>query len=125
MLLKHFFVCSINLTGAVSWYMLTFITEAFGVRGELGNLVIEPKLMQEQFDQHGKAQIELVFANKRIKVVVSNSKRLAYGEYAVKNITYGNGKEVKCGNSKVVLKREIVERMSDTLQTIAVELDRK
>ena len=113
------------LTGAASWYMLTFITEVFGVRGELGSLVIEPKLMPEQFDQHGKAQIELSFANKRIKVVISNPKRLEYGEYIVKNITYGDGKELECGGRKAVLKREIVEKMSDTLQMIVVELDRK
>ena len=43
----------------------------------------------------------------------------------MKNITYGDGKELECGGRKAVLKREIVEKMSDTLQMIVVELDRK
>ena len=37
------------LTGAASWYMLTMITEVFGVRGDLGDLVIAPALMPKQY----------------------------------------------------------------------------
>lgn len=39
------------LTGAASWYMLTMITEVFGVKGDLGDLVIAPSLLPEQFDE--------------------------------------------------------------------------
>ena len=31
------------LTGAASWFMLTMITEVYGVKGSLGNLVLAPK----------------------------------------------------------------------------------
>ena len=32
------------LTGSASWYLLTMVTQVFGVRGQLGDLVLEPKL---------------------------------------------------------------------------------
>ena len=63
------------LTGAASWYMLTMITEVFGVKGELGNLVIAPALMPEQFDENGKAVLELEFAEKKFKITISNPQK--------------------------------------------------
>lgn len=39
------------LTGAASWYMMTMITEVFGIRGQNGNLILYPKLLAEQFDE--------------------------------------------------------------------------
>lgn len=71
------------LTGAASWYMLTVITEMFGVHGELGDLVMEPKLLAEQFDEAGDASLALLFGEKRWKVTYHNSKKLEYGCYQV------------------------------------------
>ena len=47
------------LTGAASWYMLTMITEVFGVKGDCGDLKIAPALMPEQYNQDGKAVLKL------------------------------------------------------------------
>jgi cellobiose phosphorylase len=33
------------LTGSASWYLLTMLTEVYGVRGELGDLLFAPKLL--------------------------------------------------------------------------------
>ena len=71
------------LTGAASWYMLTFITQVFGVRGEMGQLVIEPKLVREQFDASGKARISLRFAGKAYEITLQNPEHLDYGCYRV------------------------------------------
>ena len=38
------------LTGSASWYLLTLITEVFGVKGTLGDLTLAPKLLAAQFD---------------------------------------------------------------------------
>ena len=43
------------LTGAASWFMMTMITQVFGVRGEAGNLILAPQLTaetQRQRDLH-------------------------------------------------------------------------
>ncbi len=58
------------LTGAASWYLLTMVTEVFGVRGRLGELVIEPRLLPEQFDKAGLARLELPFAGRLLRVDV-------------------------------------------------------
>lgn len=56
------------LTGAASWYMLTVITEMFGVKGELGDLTIHPSLMPEQFDDKGNASVYLEFGKRKFKI---------------------------------------------------------
>lgn len=73
------------LTGAASWYMLTFITEVFGVRGKAGDLEISPALMREQFDETGTAGLELPFAGKRFRVTVKNPDRLECGDYRIES----------------------------------------
>ena len=63
------------LTGAASWYMLTMITEAFGVRGSSGDLVLYPKLLAGQFDTEGTASICLSFAGKKLCITYINKSR--------------------------------------------------
>ena len=63
------------LTGAASWYMLTMITEVFGVKGQCGNLTISPALMPEQYDQDGKAALTLDFAGRQFEILISNKEK--------------------------------------------------
>ena len=56
------------LTGAASWFMLTMITQAFGVRGEAGDLLLAPQLTAEQFDETGTAELRLTFAGRPLTV---------------------------------------------------------
>ena len=37
------------LTGSASWFILTLLTQAFGIKGEYEDLLIEPKLTAQQF----------------------------------------------------------------------------
>ena len=73
------------LTGAASWYMLTVITEMFGVKGSMGDLKVEPKLVKEQFDENGDASINLMFAGKRVEVLIHNKDKKDFGQYNVEN----------------------------------------
>ena len=63
------------LTGAASWYMLTMITEVFGVKGDLGDLVIAPSLLPEQFDEKGSAGLKLEFARKKFEIIMHNPEK--------------------------------------------------
>lgn len=56
------------LTGAASWYMLTVITQVFGVKGSVGDFVIEPKLCKEQFDKNGNARLAMPFMGKLFRI---------------------------------------------------------
>ena len=95
------------LTGAASWYMLTVITQVFGVHGEGGDLVIEPKLVREQFDGNGEAAIDLSFAGKQFHVVIANPEGKDFGVYRA---------------PRTVLSREEINSLPESGNTIRVEL---
>ncbi len=109
------------LTGAASWYLLTMITEVFGVSGEAGNLVIKPALLKEQFDQEGKASISLNFADKRFNIVFTNESGQQVGSYKIKGATL-NDKELTLDNSYVSIPRDVIEELGPD-NTILVSLE--
>lgn len=74
------------LTGSSSWFLLTLTTQIFGVRGEKGDLCINPKLKKEQFDENGLAEISLNFQNKRLIVSFNNSKKLDFKDYKIDKV---------------------------------------
>jgi len=96
------------LTGAASWYMLTMVTEVFGVKGEVGNLVMEPKLLSHQFDEKGEAEITLTFAGQRFEIIYENKEHKEYGDYKIKELVIDNSVKKECEGAKVVLSREEV-----------------
>ena len=98
------------LTGAASWYLLTMITEVFGVKGEAGNLCIAPALLKEQFDSNGEAKISLNFAEKRFDIVFTNPSMLQVGSYKVVSATLNND-QISINDSKVVISRDVIEKL--------------
>lgn len=115
------------LTGAASWYMLTVITEAFGVRGENGSLTIAPKLVREQFGEAGTASLALPFAGKRFQVIAVNLSRKDYGEYRLEKayLTTADGPQMRrlpVAEGRVLLDRALLDRLPVTENQITVEL---
>lgn len=74
------------LTGSASWLLLTMVTEVFGIKGKLGDLLLEPKLVKEQFDVEGKASIHTMFADRELEVLYRNREGREYGEYQISSI---------------------------------------
>lgn len=110
------------LTGAASWYMLTMVTEVFGVRGETGDLVLEPKLLNNQFDEEGRAAITLCFAGKTIKVIYNNPNKLSYGEYCIKEAVCNDTLKFDVTGNKAVVDRKNLEQLQEPMNIITVEL---
>lgn len=119
------------LTGAASWYMLTFITEAFGIRGKAGDLEISPALMAEQFDESGTASLELPFAGKWFLLTLHNPQKLEYEDYTVRSAVM-DGKEMTlvketAGDKKapvrVILEYAQLQKLSGDVHKIDVLLD--
>ncbi len=81
------------LTGSASWYLLTMLTEVYGVRGELGDLVLAPKLLANQFGADGNASVRTLFAGKKLSVIYQNPQGLDYGQYKIGAVSV-NGQEV-------------------------------
>jgi cellobiose phosphorylase len=75
------------LTGSASWFLLTLVTEVFGVKGVLGDLVLEPKLVRDQFDSSGAAQLTTLFAGRKLEVVYHNPSGQDYGAYNIQSVS--------------------------------------
>lgn len=99
------------LTGAASWFMLTMITEVFGVRGEAGDLVLDPKLTAEQFDQTGTAELRLVFAGRPLTVRYRNAGHKDYGAYTLAAARCGSQALVRTADGRMLLPRAAVEAL--------------
>ncbi len=115
------------LTGAASWYMMTVITQAFGVRGERGDLVISPKLVREQFNERGTAAITLPFAGKELHVTFANIAGKDYGQYKVEKAyltvpEHTQMRRLSVKDGKAVLEREAILRLPDRGTKIVIEL---
>lgn len=63
------------LTGSASWLMMTMVTEVYGVKGEFGDLALEPKLVKEQLDDQGRIGIRLTFGGVPLHVCYEASEQ--------------------------------------------------
>ena len=101
------------LTGAASWYMLTVITEMFGVRGQVGDMILEPKLLKEQFDEEKKASLTLQFADKNWKITYLNREEKDYGEYQIADVTV-DGEKINFvpKQHEAILPKNMIEKLS-------------
>lgn len=112
------------LTGSASWLLLTMVTEVFGVKGKLGDLLLEPKLVKEQFDSEGKASIKTIFADREFEVVYKATGSFNYGEYQIHSVTL-NGSEVtlqRGSGSAIIPREELLALQTEKLHVIEVTL---
>lgn len=102
------------LTGSASWLLLTLVTQVFGIRGQRGQLVLEPKLVPEQFDESGAARLVTLFADRRLEVTYRNPQRLGFGAYRVTRVTLdGVPVQVERQGSRVLIGRDIITALPD------------
>ncbi len=71
------------LTGSASWLMLLLLTQVYGIRGELGDLVIDPQLTRGDFGNHHALRVHAPFANRSLILTFENTQRFDAGQYAV------------------------------------------
>lgn len=112
------------LTGAASWYMLTVITEMFGVKGIYGDMVLKPKLLAEQFDEKHQVKITLLFADRTWEISYINENNLEYGVYRIGNV-WVDGKlyeSAEAGSTFMLTRKQIETFEKDTVHKIEVFL---
>jgi len=102
------------LTGSASWLLLTMLSELFGVRGKLGDLVLAPKLINKLFDEQGYASVSTRFAGRKLTVTYANPGRLEYGGYVITAIMI-DGDEIAFNqdNGTVILSRDQITSLSE------------
>lgn len=111
------------LTGAASWLMLTVITEMFGVKGNMGALHLNPKLVKEQFDDSGKAEISMTFGKRLWHIIYANPNKLDYGEYKISTM-YLDGKQLDISDQSAVIELEQVKQLDKlTTHEIVIALE--
>ena len=115
------------LTGSASWLLLVILNDVYGIRGRLGDLLIQPKLMREQFDASGSASAKTVFAGIKLNISYINSEGLDYGEYRIKSISAsGRQTDFQQEDGAAVIKREDILRLGgDGAHNIEVVLAAK
>ncbi len=74
------------LTGSASWMILTMVTEVFGVKGDLGYTILEPKLLLEQFEGSECIKLETIIGNKKVMVTYHNPAQLEFGDYIIDSV---------------------------------------
>ncbi len=50
------------LTGSASWLLMTMVTEVCGVRGDYGDLILQPRLVRELLNEDRRLEVRLKFA---------------------------------------------------------------
>ncbi len=109
------------LTGSASWYLLTLVTEAFGVRGRLGDLVLEPKLVAGQFDYEGRACLATRFADRVMEIIYRNRSQLDYGGYNIGSVLL-DGRSIEHAGASVVIPRSLITSLSPA-KTHCIEIE--
>lgn len=109
------------LTGAASWLVLTVLTEMFGIKGEKGDLLLQPKLLAEQFDTNGAAEIGFCFGGRRLRVVYENKDLKEIGDYTIEEITV-DGKSLEALEEGRISRRQLEALSTDEEHRIRVTL---
>jgi cellobiose phosphorylase len=113
------------LTGSAAWYLFTLLTESFGVKGHLGDLLLEPKLVTEQFTYTDQISVRTQFAERHLVVNYKNPGRYSYGEYQIGKLSVnGVEKPVQKNSSSLCFPRVEVMTCPDDV-TIDIHLELK
>ncbi|MFD1775274.1 GH36-type glycosyl hydrolase domain-containing protein [Paenibacillus rhizophilus] len=102
------------LTGSASWLLLTLLIEVYGVKGRMGDLLLEPKLSSEQFDADGKASVKARFAGRHFHIVYHNPARKDYGSYHIDLcVLNGEAASYEAVSGGCVLSRSLLSGLPD------------
>jgi cellobiose phosphorylase len=113
------------LTGSASWLLMTLLVEMYGVRGRYGDLLLEPKLLLEQFDREGEAKVSTSFLGRRIDLRYVNRSRLEYPRYRIVYVGL-NGESLQIegpyGSSVLLDRTTLARALGEGVNRLDVEL---
>ena len=114
------------LTGAASWILVTVITQMYGVKGRMGNLALEPQLLDCQFDKNREAGLSLVFADQSLHVTFKNAEGLDPDAYSVKRVKLNGDlywqKEADTAGPAEIKRQDLLKLPKNRTHRIEVEL---
>lgn len=115
------------LTGSAPWLVFLLVTQAYGLRGEMGDFVIDPQLTLDDFHGATATAVQVRFADRPLMVTFANPHNLLAGKYQVQSVT-ANGAELPferlaTGGVKVA-RREILNLPAGKVAQVKVTLAR-
>ena len=84
-------------------------------------MVLEPRLLREQFDEKGEASISLGFGGKRFEVTYRNPENKDFGQYKISGVTV-NGQPASCQGHEILSIEQIAALDDRRVQEICVTL---
>jgi hypothetical protein len=100
------------------------LNEVLGIKGRLGDLVLEPKLMPGQFDADGRASVLTLFAGRKFKITYHNPDCLPWGVYTIAWIRL-NGEQIlheHKGRAAIVPRSAIMALAAEEIHTLELFL---
>ncbi len=112
------------LTGSASWYIYTIITQSFGIKGDLGNIILEPKLVKKQFGKNRSIKIKLPLNKKNIVLEYINKNKKDWPKYNIISAEI-NGKLFKdIGTKKLIIPQNQIDKiLNKKINTLKIILD--
>lgn len=104
------------------------LTQVYGIRGKLGDLLIEPKLVKEQYDIGDVLTVDMLFMEKEVSIYFYNRKRLDYGKYQLGELSINGEVWKKQINSTAVVlhQSELEEKLvTGRKNKICIELEER
>jgi len=102
------------LTGSSSWYIYTLLEEILGIKFYYGDLIINPKLVPQNF--YGNSiEIKFNLSGKLIKVVFIAS-RTNKSFYEIKDIFFGKTKVIKENSNFLIKRKELLKNPEKTVK---------
>jgi cellobiose phosphorylase len=112
------------LTGAASWLLFVYLTEVYGIQGDLGNLALEPKLLLEQFKDSEQLSITTVFLGLKLTIAYINRNRLEYGSYRIQGIRLdGKPAAYHLTENRAVISKELIMGLDPGHHHLEVDLE--
>jgi cellobiose phosphorylase len=118
---------SCYLTGSATWLVLAMVSQVFGIRGHLGDLCVNPKLIKEQFGKQGKAAMRFNMHGKRYSLTYVNKNLLDWDKYRIASVSI-NGtalprKLSDAPNLVMISKADLLKMSGKPVNTMEVVLE--
>ncbi|MCK9572943.1 MAG: cellobiose phosphorylase [Candidatus Omnitrophica bacterium] len=95
------------LTGSSSWYIHTLLEETLGIKFNYGDLVIEPKLVPQNFSRN-TIEVKFALSGSPIRVIFSAAKT-SRPFYEIKEIFFGKTKIIKENSRFSIRRKDLLE----------------
>ena len=106
------------LTGSASWYLLTLLTEVFGIKGRLGDLVLAPRL---NADLGERASVRIRFADKNLWIEYLNPQGLCGKDCLVKYVAVNGDLKTVSTNEVIFTRDEVLKWPSEMKITLTIK----